>query len=98
MAEAELPVAAPHRRDGESLFVHAGLRFAAFPYLAGRAPELDDAATLTLLGRTLARMHAIGGRGRVPHRPPPDLQRVGGGARAGGPGRRFLPGAPVGQE
>jgi Ser/Thr protein kinase RdoA (MazF antagonist) len=77
LAEAELPVAAPQRRDGESLFVHAGLRFAAFPYLAGRAPELDDNATLTLLGRTLARMHAVGGRGRFDHRPTLTLDRLG---------------------
>ena len=69
LADAELPVAAPIRRDGESLFVHQRLRFAAFPYLAGRAPELDDRATLTLLGRTLARMHAIGARARFAHRP-----------------------------
>jgi Ser/Thr protein kinase RdoA (MazF antagonist) len=81
MAEAELPVAAPHRVDGESLFVHADLRFAAFPYMAGRAPELDDTATLTLLGRTLARMHAIGGRRRFEHRPALDIGRLGERAR-----------------
>src|SRR5688572_20079171 len=68
LAEAELPVAVPIRRDGESLFVHQRLRFAAFPYLAGRAPELDDRATLTLLGRTLARVHAIGAADRFEHR------------------------------
>ncbi len=51
------------------MFEHQRLRFAAFPYLAGRAPELDDNATLTLLGRTLARIHAIGNRARFQHRP-----------------------------
>jgi Ser/Thr protein kinase RdoA (MazF antagonist) len=76
-AAAELPVAAPIRREGESLFVHRGLRFAAFPYLAGRAPELDDRATLTLLGRTLARMHAIGARAQFEHRPALTLDRLG---------------------
>jgi Ser/Thr protein kinase RdoA (MazF antagonist) len=76
-AAAELPVAAPIRRDGESLFVHRRLRFAAFPYLGGRAPELDDRATLTLLGRTLARMHAVGGRTRFEHRPALTLERFG---------------------
>jgi Ser/Thr protein kinase RdoA (MazF antagonist) len=81
LAEAELPVAAPLRRDGESLFQHAGLRFAAFPYLAGRAPELDDHATLTLLGRTLARIHAIGGRRRFAHRPSLTVERLGDKAR-----------------
>jgi len=77
LAAAELPVAAPLRRDGESLFVHRRLRFAAFPYLAGRAPEIDDRATLALLGRTLARMHAVGATARFAHRPALTLQRLG---------------------
>ena len=77
LAAAELPVAAPLTRDGRSLFVHAKLRFAAFPYLAGRAPELDDLATLSLLGRTLARIHAIGNRARFAHRPKLTLARLG---------------------
>ena len=82
LAAAELPVAAPIQRDGASLFEHERLRFAAFPYLAGRAPELDDKATLTLLGRTLARMHAIGGRARFRHRPALTLERFGTQARS----------------
>ena len=77
LAAAELPVAAPIERDGESLFVHQKLRFAAFPYLAGRAPELDDKSTLVLLGRTLARMHAIGRRVPFDHRPALTLERFG---------------------
>jgi Ser/Thr protein kinase RdoA (MazF antagonist) len=77
LAAAELPVAAPIERDGMSLFEHQRLRFAAFPYLAGRAPELDDQATLTLLGRTLARMHAIGRRAPFDHRPALTLERLG---------------------
>jgi Ser/Thr protein kinase RdoA (MazF antagonist) len=82
LAEAELPVAAPLRRDGESLFVHEKLRFAAFPYLAGRAPELDQRDTLILLGRTLSRMHALGARRRFEHRVSLDLERLGVRARA----------------
>src|SRR5215831_16558734 len=77
LAAAELPVAAPLRRDGASLFEHRRLRFAAFPYLAGRAPELDDRDTLSLLGRTLARMHGIGARARFRHRPALSLDRLG---------------------
>jgi len=78
---AELPVAAPLRRDGRSLFVHRHLRFAAFAYLAGRAPELDDLATLTLLGRTLSRMHAVGATARFAHRPALGIDRFGEQAR-----------------
>jgi len=77
LAAAELPVAVPIRRDGESLFVHQRLRFAAFPYLAGRAPELDDNATLTLLGRTLARVHAVGATSRFACRPAFGIERFG---------------------
>jgi len=93
MAEAELPVAAPHRVDGDSLFVHDGLRFAAFPYLAGRAPELGDAATLTLVGRTLSRMHAVGGRRPFQHRPALELDRLGVRARAAVLDSGFVPAA-----
>ena len=82
LAEADLPVAAPLRREGASLFVHRGLRFAVFPWLTGRAPELDRRDTLTLLGRTLARMHAIGGRRRFEHRPALTVERLGDDARA----------------
>ena len=82
LAAAELPVAAPLLRDGRSLFVHEQLRFAAFPYMAGRAPELDDLATLSLLGRTLARIHAVGARARFMHRPALSISRLGEQAQA----------------
>ncbi len=93
LAEAELPVAAPLRRDGRSLFVDGTLRFAAFPYLAGRAPELDDHATLALLGRTLARIHAVGARSRFAHRPALTLARLGDDARAQVLASGFVPDA-----
>ncbi len=82
LAAADLPVAAPVKRDGDSLFAHAGLRFAAFPWLTGRAPELDRLDTLVLLGRTLARMHAIGSRRRFSSRPSLTVERLGDDARA----------------
>ena len=91
LAAAELPVAAPLKRDGASLFVHQRLRFAAFPYLAGRAPELDDRATLVLLGRTLARIHAIGNRARFAQRVALDLDRLGTRARATVEDSGFVP-------
>jgi Ser/Thr protein kinase RdoA (MazF antagonist) len=77
LAAAELPVAAPLRLDGESLFVCEGLRFAAFPYLAGRSPELGDPAALALMGRTLARIHAVGSRAQFSHRVTLNLDRLG---------------------
>jgi Ser/Thr protein kinase RdoA (MazF antagonist) len=97
LAAAELPVAAPLRRDGESLFVHRRLRFAAFPYLAGRAPELDDRATLSLLGRTLARIHSVGATARFAHRPVLTIERLGEGARKLVNDSGFVPEALAGQ-
>jgi Ser/Thr protein kinase RdoA (MazF antagonist) len=79
------------RRDGRSLFVHRRLRFAAFSYLAGRAPELDDRGTLTLLGRTLARMHAVGATARFEHRPALGIERFGEQARRFVIGCGFVP-------
>lgn len=39
LAEHEVPVVAPLSRDGETLFEHAGFRFALFPRRGGRAPS-----------------------------------------------------------
>ena len=60
LAEAEVPVVAPLRRDGESLFEHGGFRFALFPRRGGRAPEPGDLDQLYRLGQLLGRLHAIG--------------------------------------
>lgn len=60
MAAAELPVAAPLRINGETLFRYQDYRFCAFPWMPGRAPELDTGESLALLGRAIARMHQIG--------------------------------------
>jgi Ser/Thr protein kinase RdoA (MazF antagonist) len=60
MAAAELPVAAPMRINGSTLFRYQDYRFCAFPWMPGRAPELDSGESLTLLGRAIARVHQIG--------------------------------------
>ena len=43
LALQEIPVVAPLARDGESLFVHLGFRYAVFPRRGGRWPELGTA-------------------------------------------------------
>ena len=60
MAAAELPVAAPLVIGGATLFRYQDYRFCVFPWMPGRAPELDAAESLALLGRAIARMHQIG--------------------------------------
>jgi Ser/Thr protein kinase RdoA (MazF antagonist) len=69
LAAAELPVAAPQRHQGRTLLGHGGYRYAVYPRLWGRAPELDGTEHLEWLGRLLARLHAVGALARFRHRP-----------------------------
>ena len=78
LAEAEVPVVPPMLlADGKSLHEAGGFRFAIFPRQGGRAPELDNAATLEWLGRFIGRIHAIGARHPFLHRETLDIQRFG---------------------
>ena len=81
MAAAELPVAAPVRLEGRTLFKYREFRFAAFPWMAGRAPELDAPEARQIFGRTLARMHQIGARQPFLVRPKLGVRRLGWEAR-----------------
>jgi Ser/Thr protein kinase RdoA (MazF antagonist) len=81
MAAAELPVAAPVRIEGRTLFKYREFRFAAFPWMAGRAPELDAPEARQIFGRTLARMHQIGARRPFLVRPKLGVRRLGWEAR-----------------
>jgi Ser/Thr protein kinase RdoA (MazF antagonist) len=60
LAAAEMAVAAPLNVDGRTLFRFEDFRFAVFPWLRGRAPELDAPEARAMLGRALARLHRIG--------------------------------------
>jgi len=82
MAVAELPVAAPLQIHGATLFRYQDYRFCAFPWMPGRAPELDAAQSLTLLGRAIARVHQIGCVRPFRVRPRLTAQRLGWEARA----------------
>ena len=77
LAEAQLPVASPLARDGTTLLRLGSFRFAAFPWLRGRAPELDAPGAREVLGRTLARLHQVGARRAFAHRPAIDIERLG---------------------
>lgn len=65
----ELPVSAPLRLQGATLHHHHEFRLAAFSFCPGRAPDLDAPDARELLGRTLARMHAVGQRRPFQQRP-----------------------------
>jgi len=81
LAAAELPVAAPVEVEGRSLFKYQQFRFAAFPWMAGRAPELDAPEARQIFGRTLARLHQIGSLRPFQARPRLGIHRLGWEAR-----------------
>ncbi len=94
LAAAELPVAAPLIIGGQTLFRYEDFRFAAFPWMRGRAPELDAPEARPMLGRSLARIHQIGAarafrRAATHRRRAPGM----GGARAGAGRVALLPDA-----
>lgn len=68
LAEAELPVVAPLEIDGQTLFRHAGFRYALYPRRGGRAPSLESADQLAWMGRLVARIHQVGARTPFRHR------------------------------
>jgi Ser/Thr protein kinase RdoA (MazF antagonist) len=82
LAGAELPVAAPLAIGGASLLRYREFRFAAFPWVHGRAPELDAPEARQLLGRSIARLHQIGATRPFAARPAISVQRLGWEARA----------------
>lgn len=77
LAARELPVVAPIVIDDRSLHHHDGLRFALFERVGGRAPELNDPATLSWMGRFLGRIHAVGALENYRNRPTLDIHSFG---------------------
>src|ERR1700693_2997855 len=62
LADQEIPVAPPLVLNGATLHRFGDFRLAVFALCAGTAPELDAPEARELLGRTLARVHAVGAR------------------------------------
>lgn len=78
LAEAELPVVAPMvGEDGASLFYYRDFRFALFPRRGGHAPDLGNPDTQLMLGRLMARLHAIGDLQPYQARPALDVRNFG---------------------
>ncbi len=68
LQEADLQIVAPLIFQQESLFHRDELRFALYPRMGGRAPAFDQLDVAERLGRTIARLHNIGARGRFQFR------------------------------
>lgn len=77
LAAREIPVVAPLRLGGRTLHRFEGFRFAVQPRRGGRAPELDDAATLEWIGRFVGRIHLAGATRPFLHRTEIGVQRLG---------------------
>lgn len=77
LADQEIPVVAPLQVDGDTL-CHAGhYRLAVYPCHGGRAPDLDNYALLTQLGRLVARIHLEGETKPFKDRPRIDIESYG---------------------
>jgi Ser/Thr protein kinase RdoA (MazF antagonist) len=81
LAAAEIAVVAPLRLGESTLRHYKEFRLAAFPMQPGSAPDLDQAGARQLLGRTLGRIHAIGGLRPFSARPALRAERLGRRAR-----------------
>lgn len=78
LAAAEIPAVPALALAGPgTLLTYQGFRFAVFPKMGGRAPELGDPATLEWMGRFLGRIHAIGATAHFNVRPALDIASFG---------------------
>jgi Ser/Thr protein kinase RdoA (MazF antagonist) len=78
LVAGDIPAVAPLSLDGgRTLHTHRGFRFTAYPKRGGRAPELEDRATLEWMGRFIGRMHAIGALRGYASRPALDIASFG---------------------
>ncbi|MFB1015520.1 MAG: Ser/Thr protein kinase RdoA (MazF antagonist) [Alteromonadaceae bacterium] len=69
LAEHEIPVIAPLKIKGQSLFNYQGYQFAVYPCRGGRIFEVDNLEQLEWMGRFVGRMHAVGAQKPFNHRP-----------------------------
>jgi Ser/Thr protein kinase RdoA (MazF antagonist) len=70
LAEAEIPVVAPLAfPDGETVHEEVGIAYALWPRVGGRAPDEFTEDEIAVLGRLLARIHAVAARVGALHRP-----------------------------
>jgi Ser/Thr protein kinase RdoA (MazF antagonist) len=77
LADREIPVVAPLTVADATLHTYEGFRFTVFPRRGGRAPELDDTATLEWIGRFVGRIHAVGATRTFRERPALDVESFG---------------------
>jgi Ser/Thr protein kinase RdoA (MazF antagonist) len=79
LADSEIPLIAPKRIKGQTLFHHEGFRLALFKRQGGHTPELEDRETRQWLGRFIGRIHAVGKSKPFKSRPALTPERFGDG-------------------
>jgi Ser/Thr protein kinase RdoA (MazF antagonist) len=73
--DADLPVVPPLKNDnGDTLLEYQNFRFSLYQRKGGHAPELDNLDNLLTLGRSMARIHAIGANSSFKYRPELDIK------------------------
>nr|MBX2835855.1 serine/threonine protein kinase [Gammaproteobacteria bacterium] len=78
LADHDLPVVCPLATEqGDTLLQVGPFRFCLFPRAGGRPPELDNSEQLTVIGRTIARMHLVGAITPFKHRVSIGPERLG---------------------
>lgn len=78
LGEREIPVVpAVDLAGGGTLHAFGGFRFAVFPRRGGRAPDLEQPATLKWMGRFIGRIHAVGALAPFRERPALTLESFG---------------------
>ena len=73
LQEADVPVVAPLRFDGETLLPWQNYWFTVYPSVGGRTFDGDDYDGLERIGQQLGRLHQIGAESLFQHRPSVDL-------------------------
>jgi Ser/Thr protein kinase RdoA (MazF antagonist) len=88
----EIPAVPAIVIEGRTLHESHGFRFSLFERRGGRAPELEDRATLEWLGRFIGRIHAVGRLERYVERPALDIETFGRASRDYLLAHDFIPG------
>jgi len=77
LAELDIPAVPPLCLAGNTLHHFQGYRFALYPFMPGRTPNLEDEGHIRQLGRFFGRIHAVGASRSFVHRPQLDVHTFG---------------------
>jgi len=77
LQELDIPAVPPMCIHGTTLHHFHDYRFALYPFMPGRTPDLENAAHIEQLGRFFGRLHAAGSIRRFTHRPALDVHSFG---------------------